>query len=429
MPESPLAAFAKSHGLAFAEQAELPERGATLSQGSGRVEGAAAGILPGGVEGTLCRFTYVYTWTDSDDHTREEDRPFTLVVTAVPESIGFIPFFGFSGPASHLDERAGGTDMVAVEMDHVKALKGFSARAYKGISERWLAQLLSPALVQWLGRCAPDFGFELASGVLVVGRGSYLGEERQLRELCEDAAHLAHAIREESLEEVATGGEAEAASDPGFLDPRTEAALAAVDVPSPADLEAARPAFAAHLRRAAETWLRSLRAGVLWTLVLNLPAVAIPILLASNGYFLPLAIFEALVIFTIAAFSFRARVRRESAAYAAEAFFRAYAADRDLTVEEPLRYIATHAEAKLDFKPDHVFSGVLPGGINGALALVGDGSKRADRIAVIAGLQGPFAGAELQAEAPGLSTTTLDAYVQRLSAEVSEDLATRPASA
>lgn len=426
MSDSPLARFARSHGLVYADSVDLPQRGATLTQGSGRVEGAATGTLPGGVEGTLARFTYVYKWTDSDSHTREENRPFTLVVTSIPESIGFVPYLGFSGPASNLDADVGAADMAPIEMEHVKALKGFAACAYKGISERWLAQLLSPAMVQWLGRCDADFGFELASGVLIAGRGGYAEDPRKLEAICEDAAYLANAIREESLEEVGTGGESEAARDVRFSDPQTEAALAAVKVSSPADVAAARGEFAAHLRGSAPIWLRAIRSGVLWTLVFNVPAVAIPIVLIANDLILALAIFELAVFLLIAFFSFRSRVRCGAEKAATEAFYRAYATDRELELLEPLGFLATHAEAKLGFKPDRVFSGILPGGTDGALALSGGGTKRSDRIAVISGPRGPVAEAELQAEEPGLSAITLDSYAKSLSAEVAEDLATRP---
>ena len=426
MLDSPLARFAQSHGLSYAESADLPEQGATLTQGSGKVEGAATGTLPGGLEGTLARFVYVYKSTDSDGKTTEESRPFTLVVTKIPESIGFVPYLGFSGPASNLDEDVGAEDMAPIEMQHVKALKGFSGSAYKGVSERWLAQLLSPAMVQWLGRCDPDFGFELASGVLVTGRGGYLEDELKLEGLCKDAAYLAKAIREESLEEVGTGGESEAARDVRFADPQTEAALKAVPVPSPANVNAARAEFASHLRGSGATFFRAIRFGVLCALLINVPAAAIPILLASGGLYLWLAIFELALIIPIAFFSFRSRVRSGAQKFAAEAFYRAYAGDRELKIEEPLGFLANYAEAGLAFKPDRVFSGVLPGGMNGALALSGDGSKRSDRVAVVAGPRGPVAEAELQAEEPGLSAATLDAYAKKLSAEVTEDLATRP---
>jgi len=428
VPSSPLVAFAENHGLAYADTAKLPQQGATLTQANGQVEGAVNGALPGGIEGTLARFTYVYKSTDSDNHTTEETRPFTLVVIAIPESIGFVPQLGFAGPASKLYSRAGGEEMAPIAMKHVEALKGASAYAYKGVSENWLAQLLSPAMVQWLGRCDDDFGFELNSGVLVAGRSRHLEDPRQLEDLCKDAAHLATAIREESLEEVDTGGESEAARDPHFGDPRTAAALQAVPLDSPPNTVAAQPAFASHLRSSARVYLLSLRMALLVVLLLNVPSIAIPILLIDSGEYLILAALELGLIALIASFSFRRRVRDGARELAAEAFYRAYANDRELALEEPLRFLATHAEAKLSFKPDRVFTGMLPGGLSGSLALIGDGSKRSDRVAAIAGPRGPIAEAELQAEAPGLSAKAIDAYSESLTKEVAEDIATRPSA-
>lgn len=428
MPSSPLAAFAAANGLSFAPTADLPAQGRTLSEPSGNVEGAASGTLPGGVEGTLARYVYVYKTTDSDNHTSEERRPFTLVVTEVPESIGFIPFFGFSGPASKLDARAGGEDMVTIEMDKSEVLKHARAYAYRGTNEHWLAQLLSPALVQWLERCPDDFGFELASGVLCAGRGGYIEDAGELQALCADVAHLAGAIREEALEEVGTGGEQEsAAKDPNAADPAMETALAAVPLDPPANRVAALGAFRSYARTAPATIFGALKFAIALTLVLNVPGIALPIVLLSEGAYVVLAAIEIVVILVVFSFSYRSRIGKSASKYAEEAFYRAYAAERELTLEEPLRFAATHAEAKLPFKPDRVLSGPLPGGATGSLAVAGDGSKRADRIAVVAGPRGPVAEAELQAETPGLSAQTLDGYRERLAAEVKEDLATRPA--
>lgn len=427
MPVSePLAKFADSHGLTYSDRVDLPEQGDLLCR-DGKVEGAATGALPGVAQGTLAHFTYTYSYTDSDNHTHHEERPFTIVVTEIPESIGFLPYMGFSGSASKLSANAGGEDMAPIEMDKSDALKDASAYAYKGTSESWLAQLLSPAMIQWLERSADDFGFELANGVLCVGRNDYLTDERELATCCEDAAHLAGAIREESLEEVGTdGGEIEAAKDPDAADPRMEAALRSVQIESPATPVAAQGAFKSYARRAPATFFGALRFALLLTLILNVPGVAIPIVLITEGAYLPLAVIEALLISIIFFFSFRSRVRQSGAKYADEAFYRDYAAARELTLEEPLHFAATHAEAKLPFKPDRVLSGPLPGGAGGSLVLAGDGSKRADRIAVVAGPKGPLAEAELQAEAPGISAKLLDNYAERLGKEITEDLATRP---
>ncbi len=169
-----------------------------------------------------------------------------------------------------------------------------------------------------------------------------------------------------------------------------------------------------------------MRFALLLTLALNIPGIALPIVFISEGLYLPLIVIEGTLILTTFFFSFRSRVRQAGRKYAEEAFYRAYAADRELKLEEPLHFAASHAEAKLPFKPDRVLEGPLPGGTNGSLVLVGDGSKRSDRIAVVAGPRGPIAEAELQAEAPGLSAKLLDGYAERLEKELAEDLATRP---
>jgi hypothetical protein len=423
---SALAEFAKERGLQYAERVDLPAQGKTLCE-SGTVEGAATGALPGGVEGSLIHYRYTHTWTDSDNHSHSEERRFTLVVASIPESIGFLPYMGFSGPASQLSAGAGGEDMAPIDMSKSEVLKQATAMAYKGTRETWLAQLLSPALVQWLERCDEDFGFELANGVLCIGRGGYLKAASELTAVCEDAAHLAGAIREESLEEVGTGGEeAEAARDPDAVDPRMEAALREVKLDSPATLGDAEGAFLSYARRAPATSLGALRFALLLTLALNIPGIALPIVFISEGLYLPLLVIEGTLILTTFFFSFRSRVRQAGRKYAEEAFYRAYAADRELKLEEPLHFAASHAEAKLPFKPDRVLEGPLPGGTNGSLVLVGDGSKRSDRIAVVAGPRGPIAEAELRAEAPGLSAKLLDGYAERLEKELAEDLATRP---
>jgi hypothetical protein len=425
-PPNALSKFAAEQGLQYAERVDLPAQGQTLSTG-GRVEGAATGTLPGGVEGSLVRFTYTHTYTDSDNHSHSEERPFTLVVASIPESIGFVPYLGFSGPASKLSAMAGGEDMAPIDMRKSEVLKHATAMAYKGTRETWLAQLLSPALIQWLERCDEDFGFELANGVLCAGRNGYLSEATELAAVCEDAAHIALAIREESLEEVGTSGEeAEAARDPDADDPQMEAALGKVELDSPATAVAAEGTFKGYARTAPATIFGALRFALLLTLLLNVPGAAVPIILITEGAYLPLAAIEGGLVLIVFFFSFRSRVRQAGRKYADEAFYRGYAADRELKLEEPLRFAAAHAEAKLPFKPDRVLSGILPGGASGSLVLSGDGSKRSDRIAVVGGPRGPVAEAELQAEAPGISVQLLDGYAERLGRELAEDLATRP---
>lgn len=427
MPGSdPLSKFAEAHGLAYSATAQLPEEGHTLSHDDAKVEGAATGSLPGGIDGTVLHYTYTYTETDADDHTHTVTRHFTLVVTRIPESIGFLPAFGFSAVGSNMSATTGTMEMQKVDLPDAEGLKSATCYAYKGTSKSWLTQLLSPALVDWLARSEDDFGFELANGVFCAGRDSYLNDSAALTTLCEEAAHIAGAIREESMEEVGTGGaETEAAKDPNAADTRMEAALTEVAVGSPASVVAAQPQFKGYLRRSPYTFWRALRFGLLLTLVINVPAAAIPILLAVGGQYAILAAIEAFLVLLISFFAFRSRVGDQGQKYAQEAFYRAYAKDRELKLEEPLHFAATHAEAKLPFKPDRVLAGPI-GGHERALALCGDGSKRADRIAVVGGPAGPVAETELKGEGSPITAKLLDSYVSSLNTELEEDLATRP---
>src|ERR1700712_2778635 len=96
-----LAKYAKAQNLRFHSGGSLPPHGNLLTRG-GRAEDLCEGNLPGGVEGTLAHYTYTYTTTDSDGHSESHTRSFTIVVTAVPQSIGFMPTLGFRGPESEM---------------------------------------------------------------------------------------------------------------------------------------------------------------------------------------------------------------------------------------------------------------------------------------------------------------------------------------
>ena len=199
-----LAKFGAGHGLAYTATAQLPEQGATLSK-SGKVDGSASGKLADELEGTLAHYSYVYTWTDADHHTHSETRHFTLVVAEIPESIGFVPYLGFSGPSSQFSPSAGSNETEGVDLREDEALDNHSACVYKGTSKTWLPQLFSPALLDWLARSDDDFGFELASGVLCVGRSARVDDAQGLEGIWKDGGHLAVAIRKECMEEVESG--------------------------------------------------------------------------------------------------------------------------------------------------------------------------------------------------------------------------------
>jgi hypothetical protein len=413
-----LEAFAQAHDLGFRPSGSLPPHGNLLNR-HGRVEGLVEGVLPGGAQGSLAHYTYTYETTDSDGHTETHTRRFTIVVTAVPQSIGFMPSLGFAGAKSEMTGIGGSLEEVEqVDLGGHAGLKGSRCYRYRGASEQWTRRLFSPALVDWLARSEPDFGFELADGVLTTSRGGHLADAAALTGLCEEAAHLTGAIAAESDEDSDTGNAAtNAAKDPKAKDPRMEAALAAVPIDPPASIGAAESHFRRRLAGSPRTLARALGYAVVIAALLNVPAAAVPILLAVAGQWALLAAFEVLLVAILAFFIFRKDLRQSGSKYAAEAFWRGYAAKRGMKLEEPLRFAATHADAKLPFRPDRVLAGPLPGGGEGCFCVYGDGSKRADRVAVVAGPAGPVAESELEAEPQGLTTKDLDTYLEQLAGE------------
>jgi hypothetical protein len=424
---TPLEKFATERGLAYAEHASLPDQGSTLGE-SGKVEGAAVGKLPSGIDATLAYYSYVHTWTDADHHTHSETRHFTFVVAELPESIGFVPYLGFSAPGSHFSPFAGGTDMRGVDLGESKALDDYHASVYKGTKDVWLEQLLSPSLLDWLGRSEDDFGFELANGVLCVGRSSHLVQPAELDAAWSDGDHLASAIHKESMEEVEAGdATTDAAEEVDAADPRMEAALTKAKVGSPPDVGTSVGTFNGLLLRAPSTYSSALWRSIAWFLVINLflSALTINVIVQGDNTTKQVTIaIEAGLLLLLFIFALRRTVRVRAEKYATEAFYRGYAADRSLRIEKPLGFAATHADAKLPFRPERVFSGTLPGGLEGSLVLSGDGKKRSNRIAMVAASKGPFAEEELRDDGPGLSAKTLDAYVTRL-----EEAITAPSKA
>ena len=408
-----LSAFAEAHGLQVVERPELPEHGGTLARANAEAGPAAKGKLPGGLEGTLTHFDY--TTSDNDGH--HYHHPLTLVVTRVPESMGFAPYLGYAGGASDIDQT--GPDLGQVES--VKAVEGSIGKnlawAYKGTNPDWLGELFSPALIDWIGRSPDDFGFELADGTLVVGRNGHLTQTRELDALCSDAAYLANAIRQEVLEETATGGaERSAARKVETLDDKM-IATALEKFGSDKELPAADsavPAFRSLISRNPGTWIFKLLGSIGWLLILNVPAIAIPLLLIHGKHWGWLIAFEGGLLALIYFFRMRIHIRNQSRIYAEEAFYRAYARDRELTLEDPLSFAAAHAEADLPFKPERV----LAGGRDGDLVLTGKGLTRGDSIALVAGPSGPVASAALEVPPPCIRARDLDAYAERLAGEL-----------
>ena len=88
-----------------------------------------------------------------------------------------------------------------------------------------------------------------------------------------------------------------------------------------------------------------------------------------------------------------------------------------MKLEEPLHFAATHAEAKLPWKPDRSSSDRCPARRKARSASSATDRSAPTAIAVVAGPAGPVAESELEAEPQGLTARDLDTYLGQLAGE------------
>ncbi len=404
---SALQEYAEANGLVYAERIGLPTSGDLLGEDDLSVKGTAAGILAGSERGALCYLHYTYR---SNDTTHEANR--TAAVLRIPESMGFVPYLGTArmGSGTHL--------IKSVELDG-----GGSLRVDEGVNDGWLRELLSPAFTQWLQRNPDDFEWELADGVLCTSREGHVRDQEQLAALCADAARIATTVREECLEEVETG---EAKRSAAKTEKPAKARDRLVDTliskttfaNPPTDVGSTRPQFREQLLRHPSTYLIAFWMTLLIMLAVNIVGGGIYGLLLNLGN--PgraVIVYQVILFAVIGPLVLRRQVNGLSEELASRGFWREYMRTHALTEQDPTLFAATHAKADLPGAPKRVMSGVL-GGVEGALMLTGDGDKRGDVIALVAGETGPTASAAFDVSAPGPSTTVLDDYVTRLAGEL-----------
>jgi hypothetical protein len=410
---SGLQEYAKAHGLDYAKRIDLPKSGALLEKSDLSVEGAAAGLISGSERGALCYLHYSYV---SDDHTHEVDR--TAAIVRVPESIGFLPYLA-SGPTMIL-----GRETKTKELDG-----GGSVRVSAGANDAWLTELFSPAFAEWLSRNPAGFDWELCDGVLCASRDGHIADETELQALCDDTEHIAATIREQCLQEVDTGEAqrtaAKTTSNRKVGAKLSDAILARTtfDHP-PADVQSARPQFRHLLVRHPSIYFNALWITLLIMIGVNIIAGGLYGLLLNLGNPGQAVIIYQVILFVIIfPLVLRSQINGMSSDLASNGFWSEYIRTHHLTEEDPSTFAATHAKANLPGAPIKVLTGEL-GGVQGSLMITGDGSKRGDVIALVAGEAGPVASAPFDVPAPGISTAALDSYTKRLADELREQQAT-----
>jgi hypothetical protein len=312
---------------------------------------------------------------------------------------------------------------IGEELKTVELEGGGSVRADAGANDAWLTELFSPAFTAWLQRNPEDFEWELSEGVLCASLQGHVQDETKLQALCDDAAHIADAVRTECLEEVDLGEAKRTAARPTLSrnssDKLADAILAKTTFNKPpADVASSRPQFRELIVRHPSTYVLALGMTLLIMLGINIIGGGIYGLLLNLGNPGQAVIIYQVILFVIVfPLVLRSRINGITDKLSTKGFWNEYIRTHHLTEEEPTTFAATHAKANLPGAPTRVLTGAF-GGIDSSLMFTGDGNKRGDVIALVAGETGPVAAAPFDVSAPGISTTALDSYVTRLAGEL-----------
>jgi hypothetical protein len=199
-------AYAKGRGLARIDgKSTLPPLTPLLRKGDRRyAEQRFNGRLPGGLDGSLCLYTYEEETRDSDGNRQTTYVHHTIVVTEVPETAPFLHElfcnrrFGFRFLDSMEDAFR---KRQRVEHESEAVDKEFEIFAGENDDLNRARQVLSPTFLVWLESHSPqEFAFELVAGSLVTNIKGHKKASAELDLLCEASAAIARRLQDEASE-------------------------------------------------------------------------------------------------------------------------------------------------------------------------------------------------------------------------------------
>lgn len=162
------------------------------------------GALPGGIDGSLCLYTYEEETRDSDGHKQTTYVHFTVVLTELPETAPFVHELfcqrrlGFRFMDS-MEDVFRKRQRVEHESDAVD--KRFEIFTGAGDDINRARQILSPTFLVWLESHSPEsYAFELVAGSLVCNVKGHKKSASELDLICQASAAVARRLREEATE-------------------------------------------------------------------------------------------------------------------------------------------------------------------------------------------------------------------------------------
>ncbi len=166
------------------------------------------GVLPGGLDGSLCLYTYEEETRDSDGNRQTTYINHTIVMTQLPDTAPFVQElfcnrrFGFRFMDSMEDVFR---KRQRVEHESEAVDKEYEIFTGENDDLNRARQILSPTFLVWLESHSPEqFAFELVAGSLVTNVKGHKKSAAELDLLCEATAAVARRLHEEATE--LTGG-------------------------------------------------------------------------------------------------------------------------------------------------------------------------------------------------------------------------------
>lgn len=199
-------AYARGRGLTRTEEhTRLPPLTPLLRRGDSRyTEERFDGALPGGLEGSLCLYTYEEQSTDSNGNRQTTYVHFTIVITEVPGAAALIQEL-------YCQRRVGFRFMDSME-DVFRTRKRVEQES-AAVDERFeiftganddlnvARQILSPTFLVWLeANSSQEYAFELVAGSLACNVKGHKKSAAELDQLCLASAAVARRVREEAAE-------------------------------------------------------------------------------------------------------------------------------------------------------------------------------------------------------------------------------------
>ena len=191
-------------------KSNLPPLTPLLQKGDRRyAEQRFNGVLPGGMDGSLCLYTYEDTSTDSDGNRQTTYVHYTLAMTQLPDTAAYMQElycqrrfgFRFMDPAEDVFRKR-----QRVEQESEAVDKNYEIFIGANDDMNRARQVLSPSFLVWLADHSPEaYAFELVAGSLVCNVKGHKKSSAELDQLCQASAAVARRLQEEADEVIGRG--------------------------------------------------------------------------------------------------------------------------------------------------------------------------------------------------------------------------------